>query len=65
MTTWRLDPGHSTVGFSVRDFLVWNVPMNAGGVLVGEEVKIDNELELAQAAAAPDAAPEPVLAGAA
>jgi polyisoprenoid-binding protein YceI len=64
--------GGHTAGFTAhgrlnrRQFgLVWNVPMDAGGVLVGEEVKIDIELELTQAADAPVAAPDPVLAGAA
>jgi len=64
--------GGQTAGFSAhgrvnrRDFgLAWNVPMDAGGVLVGEDVKVDIELELVQPATAPVAAPEPVLAGAA
>jgi len=41
--------------------LAWNVGLEAGGMMVGDEIKVEIDLELAQAAAVE--APTPVLAG--
>jgi polyisoprenoid-binding protein YceI len=42
----------ATARISRKDFgLVWNAPMETGGVLVGDEVKIDLEVELTRRAA--------------
>lgn len=42
----------ATAKINRKDFgLVWNAPMETGGVLVGEEVKIDLEVELTRRAA--------------
>jgi polyisoprenoid-binding protein YceI len=41
--------------------LVWNVGLEAGGMMVGDEIKVELELELTQAAAVE--APAPVHAG--
>lgn len=62
--------GGRSAGFNARghiirsDFgLLWNVPLDAGGVLVGDEVQIEIDIELTQAAATTPELPGPALVG--
>ena len=64
--------GGRSAGFAARGRLdrrqfglAWNVGIEAGGVMVGEEVKVEIDIELVQPAVAPASVPEPVLVGAA
>ena len=45
--TYSADPGHSQVLFTYKHMgLTWNMGLEAGGVLVGKEIKITLDLEV-------------------
>jgi polyisoprenoid-binding protein YceI len=51
--TWRADPFHSEVGFSVRHMMIsrsdfgidLTMPLEAGGVVVGDKISISLEIQ--------------------